>query len=219
MSPPTNLTMKLESLTATGQIQKKVKLQFEDGTSLQVLPEVVADFGLHSGMELSEEEQTAIFAAQRRASAKARAVRIVSASNISKQELGRRLEQKGELAEDAAEAVAWLEELNILDDSRMAKLLVQKEAAKGHGLARMKQVLYQKGIPQQLWDEALAGRPEADEAIDRFLSSRLKGSKPDQQQSKKLIDALLRRGHSWSDIKKGLARYEADLADVWEEEL
>ena len=80
MSPPTNLTMKLEVPDSNRSDTEKVKLQFEDGTSLRVLPEVVADLACTQGMELSEEEGKLRFSPRRRASAKARAVRIVSAN-------------------------------------------------------------------------------------------------------------------------------------------
>ena len=83
--------------------------------------------------------------------------------------------------------------------------------------------LREKGVPQELWDEALVELPEMDDAIDTFLRRKLDGRTLDAKQIKKTVDALLRRGHSYHDIQAGLRRYEASLSleqtqeDTWED--
>ena len=57
---------------------KRVKLVFDDDTVLKTQPYLIADFGLYSGMELTEEDYQALLAAAGKASAKARAVRWAS---------------------------------------------------------------------------------------------------------------------------------------------
>ena len=146
-----------------------------------------------------------------KASARARAVRIVAAAGVSERELQKRLVQKGEEAADAKEAVGWLKELHLLDDGETARQLVASAAAKGYGKSRIKNILYEKGIPQEFWDDALANLPEMDDAIDRFLARRWQGKDPDDKEVKRTVDALIRRGHSWKDIQAGLRRYRADL--------
>ena len=211
--------MKLEALIVTGKFQKKVELQFADGTTLKVLPEIVGDYDLYPGKELTQDEFLQLVQGIRRASARARAVRIVAASDVSKGELLRRLEAKGETEQDSQEAAQWLESMQLIDDRQMAFRLVKREAAKGYGVARIQQVLYQKGIPKEYWEEALALVPDMGGAIDHFLQTRLKGNFSDPKETKKAIDALVRRGHTWSDIRRALERCKADLADTWEDEL
>ena len=46
--------------------------------------------------------------------------------------------------------------------------------------ARIRQMLYAKHIPRELWDEALAELPEQDDAIDAFLQKRFRGRQPDR---------------------------------------
>ena len=130
----------------------RVKLVFDDETVLKTQPYLLADFGLYSGMELSEEDYQALLAAARKASARARAVRIVAAAGVSERELQKRLVQKGEEAADAKEAVGWLKELHLLDDGETARQLVASAAAKGYGKSRIKNILYEKGIPQEFWE-------------------------------------------------------------------
>ena len=190
---------------------KRVKLLFDDDTVLKTQPYLIADLGLYSGMELSESDYQALLAAAGKASAKARAVRIVAAAGVSEKELQKRLVQKGEEAADAREAVGWLKELHLLDDRETARQLVTSAVSKGYGRARIKNILYEKGIPQEYWADALDTVPEMDDAIDRFLARRWQGTAPDEKEIKKAVDALIRRGHSWKDIQSGLRRYRADL--------
>ena len=157
---------------------KRVKLVFDDDTVLKTQPYLLADFGLYSGMELTEEDYQALLAAAGKASAKARAVRIVAAAGVSEKELQKRLVRKGEEAADAQEAVGWLKELHLLDDRETARQLVTSAVSKGYGRARIKNILYEKGIPQEYWADALDTVPEMDDAIDRFLARRWQGTAP-----------------------------------------
>ncbi len=208
--------MKIESVTALPQ-SGRYALVFDDGQKLKVEPSVIADLSLYSGRVLTEEEYGTLIETARKASARARAVRIVTASGVSEKELRRRLVQKGEQQSDADEAADWLKELGFVDDAKTAKDIARRAAGKGYGKARIRQELYQKGIPREFWDEALEDLPEPDDAIDRFLQQRLHGNVLDQKELKKVTDALYRRGHSWSDIKAALTRYQSGLDELLEE--
>ena len=188
-----------------------VKVLLSDGSVLKTQDYVIADLGLYAGMELDEARLAELKAAVGKASAKVRAVRIISASGVSKEELEHRLIQKGEQAQDAREAVQWLSDLELLDDRKTAEQLVRSAVHKGYGNARIKQILFEKLIPREYWDEALEEVPDMEDAVDKFLSQRLKGREPDQKELKRTIDALLRRGHSWQDIRSGLQRYSASI--------
>ena len=201
--------MRLEKIEATAS-RDRVKLCFDDGTCFRVPVSVVADLGLSAGMELTEEDLTRIQECAGQASAKLRAVRIIAASGVSERELRRRLVQKGEREEDAKEAVQWLTNLKLLDDRQTAESIVRSGAAKGYGATRIRQMLYEKRIPRELWDEALEQMPVQDEAIDAFLQRRFRGKTPDRAECKRATDALLRRGHRWSDIRRALERYAPD---------
>ena len=84
----------------------------------------------------------------------------------------------------------------------------------GYGPAYVRQKLYEKGIPRELWEDALNALPEPAEHIGRFLESKLHGHVPDQKEKKRLTDALLRRGFAWNDIKAGLNNLGAE---IWED--
>lgn len=209
--------MKIESITQ-GRHPQVVYVSLDDGTRIRMQSSVVMDQGLYPGMEIDAEQLAQISAAAREASARARAVRIISASASTEEALERKLIQKGEEPGDARQAVRWLKELNLLDDGQVARQLVQSAVRKGYGKARIKQILFEKQVPKQYWDEALALIPDMGNAIDAFLQKRFHGAAPDRQEQEKAIQALLRRGHSWGDIRAALVRYDQTCQDQWEEE-
>ena len=178
-------------------------MKFSDDTTMRLYRQTIEDFCLYTGKELSEEEMEKLRISAGQMSAKMRAVRIVSASSVSKRDLQQRLVQKGEDPEQARNAVQWMSDLNLLDDARVAEQVVQRCISKGYGLSRAKQALYEKRIPKQYWDDALADYPEQSEKIEDFLRSRL-DQNADVKDVKRAIDALMRRGHSYGAIRRAM---------------
>ena len=193
--------MKIESVAAQPDRAGRYRVTFSDGSILRLYRQTIQDFCLYSGAELAEEQYINLQKAASQMSAKMRAVRIVSAGNVSKQDLCQRLIQKGEKASDAQQAVAWMAEMNLLDDRRTAEQIVENCIRKGYGIARAKQALYEKRIPKEYWQEVLEEYPEQEEAIRAFIDSHLPAN-PDQKAIKKVIDALLRKGHSYGIIRR-----------------
>ena len=197
--------MRIESVSEKADRAGQYYVKLSDGRTLRLYPQTLGEFNLYQGRELEEEELTRLRQSAGAVSAKMRAVRIVSASAVSARDLESRLRHKGENPEDAREAVAWMQELQLVDDLDTAKQLVRRGVSRGYGKNRLRQMLYEKQIPKDLWEEALAQAPEPDQAITRFLDQRL-GPEPDRKELKKTIDALLRRGYAWQDIRRVLSR-------------
>ena len=209
--------MRIEYLKTAPDRSGRYTLRLEDGTTLRLYRQTVEDFGLYTGLELGQEQYERLRAAASEMSAKMRAVRIVSASNVSKRDLESRLVRKGEDPKQAQKAVGWLSELHLIDDSATAEAIVRSCIAKGYGKARAKQVLYEKRIPRELWEGALEDYPDQTGRIADFLRARL-GNGSDPKQQKRAIDALLRRGHSYSAIRQALSELSLDTDEFPEEE-
>ena len=140
---------------------------------------------------------------------------MISARPLSKRELTRRLVQKGFEADDAGAAAEYLEEIGALDDAAYAAMLVRHYSAQGYGSARLRDELYRRGVPRELWDEALETAPDAQETLARVIASKTRGKPLNEKDYKRLSDALLRRGFSWGEVKTalrtaGAARPDAD---------
>lgn len=210
------LTMRIESLSSSPDRAGRYCVRLADGTSLRLYGQTVAEFGLYAGMELTCGELKRLTQAAGQMSARMRAVRIVSASSVSCQDLRDRLIHKGEAPEDAENAVAWMEELHLVDDRATAEQVVHSCISKGYGPSRARQALYEKRIPRELWEEALADYPDQNEKIMDFLRGRL-GAGADQRDIRRAVDALLRRGHSYSAIRSALEQLSLETEDFPEE--
>lgn len=191
-------------------------MHFDDGTRLGLYRQTVEDFCLYGGKELTRQEYADLLDAAGKMSAKMRAVRIVSATNVSRKDLEQRLVRKGEDPEQAREAVAWMEEMHLVDDRNTAEQVVHSCISKGYGVARARQALYEKRIPKEYWEEALEDYPDQSQRIEAFLRARLDADSDDKQ-IKRAIDALLRRGHSYGTIRRVLDTLSFDTEDYLEE--
>ena len=209
--------MRIDLLKTTPDRAGRYWITLENGKKMALYRQTVEDFGLYSGKELSDEEWKALQESASKLSARMRAVRIVSASNVSKRDLEERLVRKGEDPGQAKAAVSWMEELHLVDDRNTAEALVHSCISKGYGLQRAKQALYEKRIPKEYWDEALAEYPDQMDWIESFLRSRLdEGS--DEKDRKRAVEALLRRGHSYGTIRQVLNNLSFDSDDYFEDD-
>ena len=208
--------MRIDLLKTSPDRAGRYWITLDNGSKLGLYRQTVEDFGLYSGKELSDEEWEALKEHAGQMSAKMRAVRIVSASSVSKKDLQERLIRKGEDPEQAKEAVRWMEDLHLVDDRNTAEQIVHSCISKGYGLQRAKQALYEKRIPKQYWEEALEDYPDQMEKILSFLRSRL-DEDSDQKDIKKAVDALLRRGHNYSTIREALNIISLDSDEFMED--
>lgn len=208
--------MRIDSVSEKPDRAGRYYIKLQDGEILRLYRQTLEDFSLFIGKELSSEELKNLRESAGKMSAKMRAVRIVSASSVSASDLIHRLEQKGETPEDARNAVAWMQDLSLVDDRQTARQIVERCISRGYGRARAKQSLYEKRIPKEYWEEALENYPEQNEKILTFLKQRLLDPQ-DEKAKKRAIDALLRRGHSWSEIRRAMDKLQLDSDGQWED--
>ena len=208
--------MRIDSLKTAPDRAGRYWVTFSDGTRLALYRQTVEDFGLYTGLELEEEQLETLRTAAGKMSAKMRAVRIVSASSVSRRDLEERLVRKGEDPLQAKEAVQWMEELHLVDDRNTAEQIVHSCISRGYGLARAKQALYEKRIPREYWEEALQDYPDQQEKILSFLRSRI-DDVTDRKQVKRAVEALIRRGHNYGTIREALSELSYETDDFPEE--
>ena len=189
------------------------RLSFDDGSSVKTTSAVVADFGLHSGMELDEERAARLMERIAVARTNQRAASMIGRRPLSKKELVKKLKEKGESADNAADAAERMEQLGFINDEQYAAYLVRKYSEKGYGRSRIKNELYSRGVPREYWDDALDALEDPADKIDAFLRTKLAGRTPDQKELKKITDTLYRRGFGWEDIRSALRRYEIEVGE------
>ena len=82
--------MRIDHLSASPDRAGRYRVEFEDGSVLRLYRQTVEDFGLYAGMELEEEQLTSLREAAGLMSATMRAIRIVTATDVSKSDLRQR---------------------------------------------------------------------------------------------------------------------------------
>ena len=206
--------MRIERIEASARKKDRVLVFLDDGACLKITEQELLDFGLRSGDELDEETLTRLKKAAGVSNVKTTAADLVGKRAMSRRDLEKKLQAKGASETEARYAAEWLEAIGAIDDADYAAMLVRHYGNLGYGSAYVRQKLYEKGIPRELWDEAMDALPDAAEHIGRFLESKLHGALPDEKEKKHLTDALLRRGFSWGDVKDAWNRLGADS---WED--
>lgn len=203
--------MRVDRVEPSRHKKGRVLVFLEDGACLKITEQELLDFGLRSGDELDEGTLSRLRAAAGVSNVKASAADLIGKRAMSRRDLERKLQEKGATQAEARYAAEWLEAIGALDDGEYAALLVRHYSQMGYGPARVREKLREKGIPRELWEDALAAMPDPAEQIDRFLASKLRGRTPDEKEKKRLCDALARRGFAWADIRAGLARLGAEI--------
>ena len=202
--------MRITRIENSKHVQERVLVYLEEGDPLRITSHELLQFGLYQGMDLSPAVVVQLQASGKRSESRVKAARLASGRMLSRKELTDRLNRKGIDPDTAEETADWLEELGAVDDAAYAGVIARHYGG-SYGPGRVRQELQKRGIPRELWDDALAQLPDSAGAIDAFLRSKLKGKAPDRATLKKLSDALLRRGFSWQDIRPALNRLGEEI--------
>lgn len=203
--------MRITRIENSKHVQERVLVYLEEGDPLRITGHELLQFGLYPGMDLSPQLMVQLEASGKRSEGRVKAAQLASGRMMSRKELADKLNRKGIAPDTAEEAVEWLTSLGAVDDAAYAGVIARHYAASGYGPGRVRQELQKRGVPRELWDDALAQLPDSTDAIDRFLRRKLGGRTPDRPALKKLSDALLRRGFSWSDIRPALNRLGEEI--------
>lgn len=192
------------ALFVDGEFYCSLHLDIFAATSLEVGTEVTA-LQLEALRERSEETVT-----------RERAIRLLSARSYTVQGLYEKLLAYSD--EDcAAAAVIRMSELGLLDDEDYARRCAADcLKLKGWSRKKTKQFLLQKGIDRELAEEtlaALAGEDDTGEepAIAALVLKKYRSRLEDDAGVRKTIDALLRAGFRYDDIRRVLENLAEDL--------
>lgn len=205
--------MRIDRVEASRHKKDRVLVFLEDSACLKITQQELLDFGLRPGDELDGASLQKLKEAAGVSNTRAAAADLIGKRAMSRRDLERKLRDKGASEAEARYAAEWLEAIGAINDAEYAALLARHCADLGYGPQRVREKLYEKGVPRELWDDALDTLPDPAGQIDRFLSSKLRGRVPDEKEKKRLCDALARRGFAWPDIRAGLGRLGAEVPE------
>ncbi len=204
------MAVKVTKLIKSKHMEDRWYAELDNGATIKANLALIADYSIYTGREFTDEECADLTRAASLASARDRAFRILGARMLSRSDLIRRLREKGETEEDAVAAADFLESVGALDDEEFAGAVVRHYSRSGYGKAKIRDELYRRGVPRELWDAALdENMPHDTGAIDALVAKKLRGTaRIDEKERKRLTDMLLRRGYSWAEAKSALDRFD-----------
>lgn len=144
-----------------------------------------------------------------------RAVGLLAVRARSRQEIEKRLVERGYLLDTVEMVLFKLEQENLLSDEAFAKAWAESRAARGLGKARLRQELRVKGVETGVADDALNALDDGDmekqaKALAEKLLRRLRGE-PQPDARRKALAAMQRRGYSYGEASRALNAAFTDM--------
>jgi regulatory protein len=141
------------------------------------------------------------------------AMRLLGRRDYSREELLRKLTEKGFPAGDVEEVLVKFESLGLLDDRKLARRLFDYYSGeKLWGPQKIFQKLFQRGIPAEFARDLIKGEEESGKVPERLrkvLHLKSKGQTLNSllpQEKRRLANYLRQRGYGWDDIWEALQK-------------
>lgn len=194
---------------------------FERDISIKAHEDLVAQFHLHEGLEMSEEDLENLKASEERKEALEYAYLFLSYRTRSSREMQDRLTRKGFGKEVVHHTLEDLKQKKLLDDVEFTKTFVEGRLRhRLEGEHKIQRELYNKGIDRETAAEILRtvkeeGKddlPDEEERAFRSLMRRARQIKEidSHTQHRRLYGHLARQGFSPDVIEKALNRYRRE---------
>ena len=146
------------------------------------------------------------------------ALDLLSRRDHSKKELLQKLSVKYTKAQAEA-AIEQAQAAGLLDEARFAENYARElYARKGFGLRRIQMELARKGIPREIAENALETLDKDDEnRIIVLLREKYRDALTgDEKAKRRAVNALLRRGYSYSDIRSAVSACTAEDEEFYD---
>ena len=197
-------------ITPSGKVKDRFYIDFSDGSSLTVTINQIADHSIFTGRVFDDEEYELLEKDSAKENARGKALRLLGTRPMSRKKISDKLLQKGIDSLSVEDTADWLEKIGAVNDEEYAGQIVRHYSAKGYGIGRIRDELYRRGVPKDLWEDALNQMPETDDTVYRLLLSKLRSDEPTKEEISKAANALYRRGFSWDEIKRAINRFETE---------
>lgn len=174
---------------------------------------VVLQLGLKVGQVLSPQLIAQLTKTESTQSIWDYSLRNLSASPKSRRQLVGKLASKFN-KEEAESTVARLEEAGLVDDERLAEMLVTRHVLSANKSRReIEAALTLKGLPREIVKAALATLPSEydEEAATRLVKIKVAGSEMDESAKLKITQYLGRKGFDYGVIRKALSSLGGDV--------
>jgi len=184
----------IERIESVGPDARARRIFFADGSPARVTSAAaVRLLGLEVGREVEPDQVLGALATNEPQLARDRALQLLGYRERSSQELTQRLHRDGYPDGIVDEVVSRFCEVELVDDRRFASAWIRSRVSAGYGLRRIKRELREKGVADDVVEDAVV----ESELEDELLRARaaLRGRAPrDSKEREKLVRRLVGRG-------------------------
>lgn len=189
---------------------------FQDGSECLIDSELVSICNLKDGSVVEDLNELKFESDCKRA--KSRALWYLSRADHSKKALWQKLIKGGFSKEAVDSAVERMEELGLLDDEKLAIRLTEYYLSQNMSRKEAYHKLLLKGIQSSLAKEIVfCHQDDETEKIKDLISVKYASKLEGEENVKKVYAALVRKGFSFTDIRKALREYSEELENSEED--
>lgn len=196
-------------ITAVEPRRKGLSALYIDGElAVKLDTEVILSHRFDVGREITDDQLRACILDSDMKRCKDKALWLISFRDHSRRELYDKL-RKDYSEESCDRALDRLEELGLVDDGRYARrytadlINVKRLPARG-----VRQKLFEKGVDRDLIDEVLSEiEVDEEEQIRSIVEKKYANALNDEKGRRRAVNALMRMGFSYADIKSALREY------------
>ena len=190
------------------------KLSLSDGRQVLVDNDLVFERSLKAGLEIDDKYLEELLFSSDYVRAKSRAVWYLDRSAHTEKGLYDKLVRAGFAKEACAKVIARFIEVGLLDDRRYAETLAERLIETNVSKREALQKMLSKGLPYDL-AKAVLEETEADEntQIRNLIEKKYRNKLLAENGAKRVFEALVRKGFSYSDVREALKSYIEESED------
>ena len=189
---------------------------FDDAQRIYIHESILAEYHLREGTDVPIQAVEEISAANDFRRARERALYLLDGRDYSFTEMYEKLEPNYS-EEICLKVCKNLAELGLINDRRYAEARVRELfEVKRVGMYKAKMELKRRGIPERIIEEVTepyADEEEAFSRLEQLVEKKYERYLTDEKGVKKVKNALLRQGYSYSEIKAVLDLYDLDFEE------
>lgn len=184
--------------------QDKIHISVDGDYCFTVDEAYFLSLSIYNGKEIDENELDELKETVNIRRAYNYAVSLLARRDHSESELKNKLALKG-YKSGAEEAIEKLKNGGYIDDSRFARLYVRElQTLKKYGKRRIEQELYRKGIDRDIIREVLDETEFDESELVMLIERKYARYLSDEKGINKTVNALLRLGYSYGEIRDAL---------------
>jgi regulatory protein len=208
------MSKKITQIAVQKKRKNRCSIFLDDEYAFGLDQDIVLQFGLKKGDQLTEQQVEQILLNEEKKKAKDRALKFLSYRDRSEKEIRTKLKDIGYDEKIIEWVIGELKRLKFLDDERFAQSYAQTQMiTRPMGEYYLRRELKQKGLEAELIEQTIEKvyeeKDQLSVAIELAQQRKKRYKNIDEIKAKKRVsDFLLRRGFDWDVVSEVMAQWE-----------